>query len=144
MSALLAGPPRAGGGSAAGERLPALAWALLHAPLYLALFAPGISAAVSATPEGFRGALWPTFLPQATLLSLVAFVLALPFSLSRRAYRFAAPAVAGLVTGGIALDARIYQSVGFHLNGFFFRFLVQPNALTEAGVPLSDVLLFLA
>ena len=51
--------------------------------------------------------------------------------------------VAGLVTGAIALDARIYGSVGFHLNGFFFRFLFQPNALTEAGVPVSDVLVFL-
>jgi membrane-anchored protein YejM (alkaline phosphatase superfamily) len=130
--------------SAAGQRFAALCWALLHAPLFLALFAPGIAAAIRSAPGAYRVALWPTFVPQATLLALVAFVLALPFSLSPAAYRFAAPAVAGVVTAGLALDARIYQSVGFHLNGFFLRFLLQPNALTEAGVPKSDVALFLA
>ena len=130
--------------SGTGERFPALLWALLHVPLFLALFAPGIQAAIRATPEAYRLWLWPTFLPQATFLALVAWLLALPLSLSTRAYRFAAPAAAALVTGGVALDARIYDSVGFHLNGFFFRVLLQPNALTEAGVPLRDVLFFLA
>src|SRR5512133_696950 len=140
----LAGPVRAAGDGGAGLRFPALVWALLHVPLFLALFAPGIGAALRATPEAYRVALWPTFLPQATLLALVAFALALPFSLAPRAYRFAAPLLAALVTAGVALDARVYHSVGFHLNGFFFRFLVQPNALTEAGVPLTDVAIFLA
>jgi membrane-anchored protein YejM (alkaline phosphatase superfamily) len=142
MLVSLAGSPRAAGGAAAGQRLPALAWALLHVPIFLALFAPGIGAAVRATPEAYRPFLWPTFLPQAALLSLIAFVAALPFSFSR-AYRLAAPAIVGLLTAAIALDARIYHSVGFHLNGFFLRFLLQPNALTEAGVPVSDVLFFL-
>jgi membrane-anchored protein YejM (alkaline phosphatase superfamily) len=127
----------------AGQRFPALVWALLHVPLFLWLFAPGILAAIRATPEEFRAYVWPTFLPQATLLALVAWVLALPFSISARAYRWAAPACAALVTGAVALDARIYHSVGFHLNGFFLRFILQPNALTEAGVPLRSVLLFL-
>ncbi len=135
------GPDR---GPAAGQRFAALVWALLHAPLFLALFAPGISAAIRSAPEAYRTALWPTFLPQATLLALVAFAMGLPFSLSARAYRFVAPGAAALVTAVVALDARIYQSVGFHLNGFFLRFLAQPNALKEAGVPRSDVALFLA
>ncbi len=136
------GPARAAGGAAAGQRFPALLWALLHVPVFLALFAQGIANALRATPDAYRLALWPTFVPQATLLALVAFVLGLPLSWSR-AYRFAAPLAAGLVTAAVALDARIYHSVGFHLNGFFFRFLVQPNALAEAGVPVSDVALFL-
>ncbi len=127
----------------AGQRFPALLWALLHVPIFLVLFAPGIGAALRATPDGYRALLWPTFLPQATLLAAVAFALGLPFALAPRAYRFAAPAAAALVTAAAALDARIYHSVGFHLNGFFFRFLLQPNALTEAGVPFSDVALFL-
>jgi membrane-anchored protein YejM (alkaline phosphatase superfamily) len=127
-----------------GQRLPALLWALLHVPIFLWLFAPGIAAAVRATPEAYRAYLWPTFLPQATLLAFVAWILALPFSLSPRAYRYAAPAAAALVTAAVALDAQIYHSVGFHLNGFFFRVLLQPNALSEAGVPLRDVALFLA
>jgi hypothetical protein len=131
-------------GSGAGLRFPALLWALLHVPVFLALFAPGIGAALRATPEGWRAALGPTFLPQATLLALVAFVLGLPFARLPRAYRFAAPAAAALVTAVVALDSRIFHSVGFHLNGFFLRFLLQPNALKEAGVPASDVALFLA
>jgi membrane-anchored protein YejM (alkaline phosphatase superfamily) len=143
MSAPLTGPTLAGRGAPqTGQRFPALVWALLHVPLFLWLFAPGISAAIRATPEAFRAWLWPTFLPQATLLAFVAWVLALPVSFWPRAYRFAAPALVALVAGVVALDARIYHSVGFHLNGFFFRFLLQPNALTEAGVPLRDVLLF--
>ncbi|HEX9050697.1 MAG TPA: sulfatase-like hydrolase/transferase [Anaeromyxobacter sp.] len=133
-------PTRAPG---AGQRFAALVWALLHAPLFLALFAPGIAGAIRSAPGAYRLALWPTFLPQATLLALVAFALALPFSVAPTAYRFAAPGAAALVTAGLALDARIYQSVGFHLNGFFLRFLAQPNALKEAGVPLSDVAVFL-
>jgi membrane-anchored protein YejM (alkaline phosphatase superfamily) len=142
MSVLVPGP-RPGGGGSAGQRFSALVWSLLHVPIFLALFAPGIGAAVRATPQAYRAFLWPTFLPQATLIAAAAFALGLPFSLWRRGYRFAAPAAAALVTAGVALDSRIYHSVGFHLNGFFFRFLIQPNALHEAGVPVSDVLVFL-
>jgi membrane-anchored protein YejM (alkaline phosphatase superfamily) len=143
MSAPLTGPTLAGRGSpATGQRFPALVWALLHVPLFLWLFAPGIAAALRATPDAYRAWLWPTFLPQATLLAFVGWVLALPASFWPRAYRYAAPAAVAFVAAVVALDARIYHSVGFHLNGFFFRFLVQPNALTEAGVPLRDVVLF--
>jgi membrane-anchored protein YejM (alkaline phosphatase superfamily) len=133
-----------GKGSRSGQRFPALLWALLHVPVFLWLFAPGITRAVQATPEAWRSWLWPTFLPQAALIALLAWALSLPFSGWRRGYRFVAPAAIAFVTCAIALDARIYHSVGFHLNGFFFRFLLQPNALTEAGVPLRDVLVFLS
>jgi membrane-anchored protein YejM (alkaline phosphatase superfamily) len=132
-------------GQGAGQRFPALLWALLHVPFYLWLFAPGIQAAVRATPAVARAWLWPTFVPQATFLAFVGWLLALPFSfLLPRAYRWAAPVTVALVTGVIALDARIYSSVGFHLNGFFFRVLMQANALQEAGVPVKDVVLWLA
>jgi membrane-anchored protein YejM (alkaline phosphatase superfamily) len=144
MSRRLPGLTLPSGEPRAGQRFPALVWALLHVPIFLWLFTPGIQAAIRATPEAYRAWLWPTFLPQATLLAFVAWVLALPFSPSARAYRWAAPAAAALVTGVVALDARVYHSVGFHLNGFFLRFLLQPNALTEAGVPLRSVLVFLA
>jgi len=143
MSEPLAGSVPAAGGSR-GQRFPALLWALLHVPVFLALFAQGISTALRATPEAYRVALWPTFLPQATLLALLAFLVGLPFSGLRRGYRFLAPAAAALVTATVALDSQIYHSVGFHLNGFFLRFLLQPNALTEAGVPVSDVVFFLS
>src|SRR5512143_2609377 len=140
MSVTLDGPPDRN----AGQRFPALVWSLLHVPLFLALFAPGIGAALRATPEPFRPWLWPTFLPQATLLALIAWLLAMPFTLVLRSYRFAAPAAAALVTAVVALDAQVYGSVGFHLNGFFFRVMTQANALREAGVPVRSVLVFLA
>jgi membrane-anchored protein YejM (alkaline phosphatase superfamily) len=129
-------------GSGTGQRFAALVWALLHVPAFLWLFAPGIAAALRATPEAYRLLVWPTFVPQAALIALVSWILSLPFSWSR-GYRFAAPGATAFVAAAVALDARIYHSVGFHLNGFFFRFLLQPNALAEAGVPLRDVLVFL-
>ncbi len=140
MSSLLPG----GRGSPRGLRFPAFLWALLHVPVFLALYAPSIQEAVRATPVPYRAWLWPTFLPQALLLALLAFALALPFSPWPRAYRLAAPGAAGLVAAGLAIDAKVFQSIGYHLNGFFFRLMLQPHALREAGVPVSDVALFVA
>src|SRR6266545_1882217 len=106
MSALSPGltlPAHRGWGTS--ERCPALLWSLLHVPIFLTLFASGIGAAVRATPEAYRALLWPTFLPQATFLALVAWLLALPLSVSTRAYHFAAPAAAAFVTAAVALGA---------------------------------------
>jgi membrane-anchored protein YejM (alkaline phosphatase superfamily) len=128
----------------AGFRFPALVWSLLHVPLFLGLYATGIAGAMADVPEGYRPLLWPTFLPQATLLAVVAFLVALPFSLRPSAYRFAAPAVTALASAVIALDSRVYEAVHFHLNGFFVRVLLQPNALRVTGVPVSHVVLFLS
>ncbi len=143
MSVPLDGPTPEVREAGTGERFPAVLWTLFHVPIFLALYAEGIAAVVRGTPEAYRAALWPTFVPQAALLSFVAFALGLPFAKLARAYRFAAPAAAAFVTAVLGLDSRIYQSVGFHLNGFFLRFLLQPNALREAGVPITDVLLYL-
>lgn len=126
-----------------GYRFPALVWSLLHVPLFLGLYATSIAAAVRNAPAAYRLPLWPIFLPQAGLLALAAFVVALPFSLKPSAYRFAAPAVLGLATSLIALDSRIYGAVGFHMNGFFLRVMLQPYALKETGISLADVALFL-
>lgn len=128
----------------AGYRFPALLWALLHVPVVLYLYAQPIAAAVRNTPPAYRAALWPTFLAQAALLSALLFLVALPLSRWRRAYRFAAPAVAALGTVVLAIDSRVYSAVGFHINGFFFRVLFQPTALQETGIPVADVAIFLA
>lgn len=139
MFDLPAGAPR----GSAGQRFPAFLWALLHVPVILALYASPMRQAAASMPEVYRAWLWPSFVPQALLLALVAFLLGLPFLLAPRAYRFAAPAVAGLVTALLAVDARVLDATGFHLNGFFFRVLLQPNALRETGVPPSSVALYL-
>jgi membrane-anchored protein YejM (alkaline phosphatase superfamily) len=91
--------------------------------------------ALAQTPEDYRALVRPIFLPQALLLGLVAFAAGLPLAPFRRAYRIAAPAAAALTTVVLALDARVHDAVGFHLNGFFLRVLLQPNALAETGVP---------
>lgn len=127
-----------------GYRFPALLWALLHVPLVLALYAGPMATAVRMTPAGYRAALWPTFLPQALLIAAVLFAAALPFSRWPRVYRFAAPATAALGALLLAIDSRVYGAVGFHLNGFFFKVLLQPTALAEAGVPAWTVAAFLA
>lgn len=143
MSAAL---PGAGSGPAraASQRFPALLWALLHVPLYLALYASSISSALQETPPAFRAWLRPTFLPQATLIAAVGFLVALPVSSWSRVYRFAAPAAMALLTAVVALDSRVYAVTSFHLNGFFLRVLMQPSAIRETGVPMADVWRFLA
>ena len=124
-------------------RSAALAWALLHAPLFLFLYAPSVAVALHAVPARFRLPLWPTFVPQALLVGLAAFLVALPASRWPRVYRWVAPAVAGIATAAVALDSQIYRAVGFHLNGFFFRVMLQPTALRETGVPTRDAALLL-
>jgi membrane-anchored protein YejM (alkaline phosphatase superfamily) len=120
----------------------ALAWAVLHAPLFIVLYLEPIRSAARATPAAWRAWLWPTFVPQAGLLALLVWLVALPFARAPRVYRFAAPLVAALSTVVIALDSRVFGALGYHLNGFFFRLMMQPGALREAGVPASDLLLF--
>jgi membrane-anchored protein YejM (alkaline phosphatase superfamily) len=101
--------------------------------------------AVQAVPPRYQLALWPTFLVQGALIATAAFLVAAPLSLARaRVYRVAAPLAVALVTAGVALDSRVYDAVRFHLNGFFVRALLQPNALKVTGVPVSHVVLFLS
>jgi hypothetical protein len=122
-------------------RLAALVWALLHVPILLALFASPIAKVVSSAPAPWGPWIAPTFLPQAALLALVFWLVALPFSLQAGVYRWAAPVAVALGTALVAVDSRVYGALGYHLNGFFFRLIAQPGALREAGVPASDVAL---
>jgi len=124
-------------------RWSAFVWAVLHVPVLLLLYAGPIGQAVRGVPEGYRAATWPSFPLQAAALALALWVVTLPLSLWPRLYRWALPAVTGLATIVLAVDARTYAAVGFHINGFFLRVAMQPAALQETGVPLSDVLVLL-
>lgn len=121
-------------------RWPALLWGLLHVPVTLGLFAGSIGHALRGLPTWYAVSLWPTFPVQAALLALALWVLTLPLSPWPRAYRWVVPLSTGLATVILAVDARTYASVGFHINGFFLRVAVQPGALAETGIPVSDVL----
>jgi hypothetical protein len=123
-------------------RWPAFLWSALHVPVFLWLFAGPIAQSLRGVPEGFRAATWPSFPVQAATLALALWVLGLPFSPWPRAYRWVVPALTGLGTIVLAIDARTYAAVGFHINGFFLRVAMQPAALSETGIPLSDVLVF--
>lgn len=125
-------------------RWPALAWSLLHVPLFLWLFSGSIQQAMRGVPPGFGLALWPIFPVEAAVLALALWVVALPLSPWPRAFRWAVPLLTGLATVVLAVDARTYASVGFHINGFFLRVAIQPGALQETGIPRSDVLAFAA
>jgi membrane-anchored protein YejM (alkaline phosphatase superfamily) len=89
---------------------------------------------VGATPPPFRLPLWPTFVVQAAVLALLPWLFTLPISPWQRAYRWAAPAAVGLFAAGIALDSQVHRAVGFHLNGFFLRVVLQPTGLSEVGI----------
>jgi membrane-anchored protein YejM (alkaline phosphatase superfamily) len=135
----LRGPPRPRSGARRGL---ALAWCVAHAALALVLFAGPMAAAIAAIPAGFRWPLWPAFVVQATTLGLVAFLVTLPFSVSRGAYHVAVPLATALGAAALVVDAGMYRLVGFHINAFFFQVVFQPGALMEVGVETWQALLF--
>jgi membrane-anchored protein YejM (alkaline phosphatase superfamily) len=120
-------------------RWPGLAWAMLHVPVILYAFSGPIAQALRGVPEGYRAPLYPAFLVQAMTLATAIWLVALPLSISRRLYRWTFPLLIGLATIVLAIDARTYAAVGFHINGFFLRVAVQPSALRETGIPMSDI-----
>jgi membrane-anchored protein YejM (alkaline phosphatase superfamily) len=125
-------------------RWPGLVWAVLHVPVILWLFSGPIAQAQRGVPEGFRASLYPAYAVQALTLTVALWVVALPLSISRRLYRWTFPVLTALATLVLAVDARTYAAVGFHINGFFLRVAIQPSALRETGIPMSDVAWFLA
>jgi hypothetical protein len=135
-------PPSAAEVPGAALRRPALAWALLHVPLFLLLYSSSLGLAIAGVRPAFKVLLWPAFALEAALPALLAFAAALPFSLHRRSYRVAVPLAAGLVTMALALDSQIYRALGFHINGLVVKVLVQPGALRETGVPAWEAAAF--
>jgi membrane-anchored protein YejM (alkaline phosphatase superfamily) len=125
-------------------RWPGLAWAILHVPVILFLYAGPIAQALRGVPEGFQRPLYPAFVVQALTLTVLLWLVALPLSFSRRLFRWTFPVLTALATLVMAIDARTYAAVGFHINGFFLRVAIQPSALRETGIPTSDVAWFLA
>jgi membrane-anchored protein YejM (alkaline phosphatase superfamily) len=123
-------------------RRPALFWMWLHVPVTLALYGPAIVAALRSVPAEYGLALAASYAVQAAFLFTVGYLVTWPLSLSARLYSIAVPLVAGLATAAQLVDSQLYQAVGFHMNGLFFRVLRQPEALREIGIPARDVLLF--
>jgi len=125
-------------------RWSALVWDLLHVPLFLWLFAGPMAQAVRGVPPGYGLAVWPTFPVQAAVLALALWVVALPVSRWPRVHGWVVPILSGVATLFLAVDARTYASVGFHINGFFLRVAMQPGALAETGIPRAEVLWYAA
>lgn len=143
-SAGVPGPPARAVATPSGAALrrPALAWALLHVPLVLLLYGPSLRIAVGGVRAPYTALLWPAFVVEAALPTLLAFAVALPFSFLGRAYRWAAPALTAALTVALAFDGRIYQALGFHVNGLVVKVMVQPGALRETGIPVWEAVAF--
>ena len=124
-------------------RRPALFWFWLHVPVTMAIYAPAIATTLPSVPESYRPALVASYVVQAAFLLTLLYVVTWPLSFSARAYSIAVPIVSGVAMVAQFVDSQLYQAVGFHMNGLFFRVLWQPAALREVGVPISEVL-FLA
>jgi membrane-anchored protein YejM (alkaline phosphatase superfamily) len=116
---------------------------LLHAPLFLFLYRTSLHRALDALPGAFGVAMAGAWLIEAAFLATIAWLIALPLSPRPRLYRWAAPFVLALWTCALAVDAQLFDAVGFHINGLFVRILFQPNALAEIGIPTDRVAFFL-
>jgi hypothetical protein len=122
-------------------RRPALFWFWLHVPVTMAIYAPAIATTLPSVPESYRPVLVASYVMQAAFLLTLLYVVTWPLSFSARAYSIAVPIVSGLAMVAQFMDSQLYQAVGFHMNGLFFRVLWQPGALREVGIPVSEVLL---
>ena len=123
-------------------RRPGLFWMWAHVPVTLALYGPAILSALSSVPESYRPAMAASYVAQAAFLATLAYLVTWPLSAGARVYAIAVPVVTGLGTAVQFVDSQLYQAVGFHMNGLFFRVLRQPGALREVGIPTADVVLF--
>lgn len=126
--------------SSSALRWSAFLWAMLHVPLFVGLFWGGITQAQRGVAAEYRALLVPAYAVQAAALALALFAVSVPLSLAPRLYRWAMPFLAGLATVFMAIDARTFAAVGFHVNGFFLRVIVQPDALRETGIPVGEAL----
>jgi hypothetical protein len=127
-----------GGPSGAALRVPALLWALLHTPIILLLYRTSFGIALGPLTGRYRLGMLAAWTLEAGFLCLVAFVIALPFSVSRRWYRWAAPAVTSAFILVLALDSALYEALAFHINALIVRVAFQPATLGQIGIPVGE------
>lgn len=120
--------------AATALRHAALRWSLLHVPLILLLYAASIRLALADIPLRYQLALGSLYLIEAAVAAGLVFLLTLPFSFAPRFYRFAAPVVIALAMLAVFVDSRLYLSMNFHINAFFFRVVTQPGMTREVGL----------
>ncbi len=128
--------------SGASLRLPALLWALLHAPVILLLYRGSLGLALGPLTSSYRAGMIAAWIVEACYLALIAFALALPFSARARWYRWAAPATLALFIVALAVDSRLYEALAFHINALIMRVAFQPGALGQIGIPTSEFAAF--
>jgi uncharacterized protein len=120
-------------------RYSALAWALLHAPLILLLYAGSIRIAFGAIGTPYRTALVVLYAAEAVLAAAALYAFTLPLSFWPRFYRYAAPAVIALGMVAIFVDSRLYLSLNFHINAYFFQVVTQPGMTGEVGASAIEL-----
>ncbi len=137
-------PPREDAAERRTLRFAGLCWALAHAPIIPWLYWGSIRQAAGAVPPGGAWALAPSYAVSSLTLALIPFLLTAPLGRWRRLYALALPAATGLGALALAIDSTLFASVGFHINAFFFRVAVQPNALAETGLAASELARYFA
>lgn len=120
---------------------PALFWALAHGLLVLFFFRGALGRALDSAPTAMRWMLGAGFVAQALFVGFVAFLCTLPLLAFRRRYAWAAPIAIGLFSTFFFLDSLVYESLGFHINRLVLSVVLQPGAISETGLPLSEVIL---
>ena len=126
--------PAAAARSPAELRFSALMWMLLHIPLILLLYSESIAVALDGIPLRYQAPLLVLYGMEAAVIVGLVYVAALPFSVAPRLFRFATPLLGAMMIVVLAIDSRLYASVGFHINGFFFKVVRQPGMLAEVGL----------
>src|SRR5205085_10328305 len=74
---------------AAEYRLPALWWALFHAPVIIFLYKTSAGIALASLSGGYRAGMLVAWALEACFLALIPFALGLLFSFNARLYRWA-------------------------------------------------------
>jgi len=120
--------------SPAELRYSALLWALLQVPLILLLYLQSIIGALDGIPLRYKVALVVLYVIEAAVTTGVVYCLALPFSAMPRVFRYVAPFLAAMMVVVLFIDSRLYASLNFHINGLFFKVIMQPHMLDEVGL----------
>lgn len=120
---------------------PALLWALAHGLLVLFFFRGALGHALDAVPTAMRWMIGAGFLVQGLFVGFLAFLITLPFLLIGRRYVWAAPVAIGLFSTFFFVDSMVFESLGFHINRLVLSVALQPGALAETGLPVSEVVL---
>ncbi len=118
---------------------PALLWALAHGLLVLVFYRLALARAADSLAPGMRLPLLAGYGVEALALGLAGLVLTLPLLVLGKRYAWAAPLLLALLAAFLYLDSLAFDALGMHVNGLVLQVVLQPNGLSETGLPAGEV-----